>query len=276
MKIDETILAKLIYAARKRKGFTQSYVSKETSITQGTLSKIETGLCSVSAKHWFLLSKLLDIPSDAVWTGVIDRGVRPSRESEKNTFKLPKKYFTNAHSSVKEIIPILEYVAQDIGQEQVDNYLKQIGINEHYFYDLNNTINFSFAADLLSHFYLDSLDENLYEKIAKLAKNDKHHGIHANEYRKKNTALNLLKNYVDNSHFYQSAYKYKVTERGHDSLEFVMESQENGLEEVEDILIPFKKSYMEHLTRMDDNSSISLSVSKKDGLITFKAQSKLS
>ena len=32
MKIDETILAKLIYAARKRKGFTQSYVSKETSV----------------------------------------------------------------------------------------------------------------------------------------------------------------------------------------------------------------------------------------------------
>jgi transcriptional regulator with XRE-family HTH domain len=276
MKIDESRLAKLIYAARKRKGYTQSYISQQTGITQGTLSKIEAGVCSVSAKHWFLLSRLLEIPTEAVWSGLIDRGVKPSREIDKNTFKLPKKYFKNAHSSVKEIIPILEFVILEKGKEQLEQYFKDNKINDNFFYDLNNTINFSFAVDLLNHFYPEQLNEDLYRRIGGLAKNDEHHGVHASEYRKKNTGLNLLKNYIDNSHFYQSGYKYKVVDKGQNTLEFIMESLNKGLDEVEDVLIPFKKAYIEQLTKMDDNSSIELSVSKSEGLFTFKAQTKLS
>lgn len=276
MKIDESRLAKLIFAARKRKGYTQSLISKETGITQGTLSKIEAGVCSVSAKHWFLLSRLLDIPTESVWSGLIDRGVKPGREVEKNTFKLPKKYYANAHSSVKEIIPILEFVIQEKGKDQLELYLNSLMMVDYFFYDLNNKINFSFAIDLLNHFYPDQMGDELYKRIGGLAKEDIHHGVHASEYRKKNTGLNLLKNYIDNSAFYQDAYKYKILDKGSDSLEFIMESANDSNNEIEDVLIPFKKAYLEQLTKMDDNSRLEISVSKKDSNYTFKAETKLS
>jgi transcriptional regulator with XRE-family HTH domain len=276
MKIDELRLAKLIFAARKRKGYTQSYISQETGITQGTLSKIEAGVCSVSAKHWFLLSRLLDIPTESVWSGLIDRGVKPGREVEKNTFKLPKKYFTNAHSSVKEIIPIMEFVIQEKGKDQLETYLKSLKMVDYFFYDLNNKINFNFAIDLLKHFYPDQLGDELYKRIGGLAKEELYHGVHASEYRKKNTGLNLLKNYIDNSAFYQDAYKYKILEKGSDSLEFIMESTNENNDEIEKVLIPFKKAYLEQLTKMDDDSQLDISVSKSESNYTFKAQTRLS
>ncbi|OUR97251.1 hypothetical protein A9Q84_13070 [Halobacteriovorax marinus] len=274
MKIDEQRLAKLIFASRKRKGYTQSFISKETGITQGTLSKIESGQCSVSAKHWFLLSKLLDIPSESVWSGLIDRGVKPTRENEKNTFKLPKHYFNHAHSSVKEIIPILEFVSKEKGAEQVRSYLNTIGIVDFFFFDLNNKINFSFATDLLKHFYPDQLGDELYRRIGGFAKVDEHHGVHAEDYKKKNTGINLLKSYIENSHFYQNAYKYKIVEKESHFIKFTMEASDiskNHSNEIEDILIPFKKAYLESFSKMDNESSLKISVEKSDELITFLA-----
>ena len=276
MKIDELRLAKLIFAARKRKGYTQSFISKETAITQGTLSKIEAGVCSVSAKHWFMLSKLLDIPTESVWSGLIDRGVKPGREVEKNTFKLPKKYYADAHSSVKEIRPILEFVIQEKGKNQLDLYLKSLKIVDYFFYDLNNKINFNFAIDLLKNFYPNDMGDELYKRIGGLAKEEIYHGVHASEYKKKNTGLNLLKNYIDNSAFYQDAYKYKILDKGADTLEFIMESNNVGNDEIEKVLIPYKRACLEELTKMDDNSHLEISVSKSESNYTFKAQTRLS
>ncbi|WP_164848278.1 helix-turn-helix domain-containing protein [Halobacteriovorax sp. HLS] len=276
MKIDEIRLSKLIFTARKRKGFTQAYISKETGITQGTLSKIESGVCSVSAKHWFLLSKLLDIPSESVWSGLIDRGIKPARETEKNTYKLPKKYYQNAHSSVKEIISILEYVQRKEGVLKFEAYLAGLGIPEYFFYDLNNKINFLFAVDLLNHFYPGKVDEKLYEEIAELSKEEVFHGVHSIEYKKKNTALNLLKAYIDNASYYQDGYKYKIVKRNNESIEFVLESTSAENDQFEDILIPFKKAYLKSLTKMDDNSSLNFTVSKQDSTYTFKATTVLS
>ena len=276
MKIDEVRLSKLIFTARKRKGYTQAFISKETGITQGTLSKIESGVCSVSAKHWFLLSRLLDIPADSVWSGLIDRGIKPAREVEKNTYKLPKKYYQNAHSSVKEIISILEYVQRKEGVLKFEAYLASLGIPEYFFYDLNNKINFLFAVDLLNHFYPNQVDEKLYSEIALLSKEDIFHGVHSVEYKKKNTALNLLRAYVENAAYYQDGYKYKIVNRDSDSLEFVMEATSNNDGEVEDILIPFKKAYLKNLTKMDDNSSLAFTVSKNNSNYTFKATTVLS
>jgi len=274
MKIDEQRLAKLIFAARKRKGFTQSLISKETGITQGTLSKIESGQCSVSAKHWFLLSKLLDIPSDSVWSGFIDRGVKPESVSKKNTFKLPKGYYNNAHSSVKEIIPILDFVSREKGLDLVNSYLVEIGVVDFFFFDLNNKINFSFATDLLKHFYPDELGDELYRRIGGLAKVDEHHGVHAEDYKKKSTAIILLKNFIENSPFYQNAYKYKIVEKDSHTLKFTMETSNISADQhdkIEDIFIPFKKAYLEGLTKMEDESELSISVEKSDQLVTFLA-----
>ena len=98
---------------------------KKTGITQGTLSKIESAVCSVSAKHWVLLSELLQIPTESVWTGFIDRGIKPKTETVKNAFKLPKSYFDNAFSSMKEIIPIISFIESEKGKEKVAIYFKQ-------------------------------------------------------------------------------------------------------------------------------------------------------
>ncbi len=276
MRIDELRLSKIIMCARKRKGITQSEVSSITGITQGTLSKIESFQCSASAKHWFLLSKVLDIPSDSVWTGFIDRGIKPTFETQKNVFKLPKRYFNHAYSSVKEIIPIIKYICEKQGQDQFDLFLQRIKVSDLIFVDLNNKINFLFICDLLNHFYGDQLSDDLFKDISKHSKVEEFHGVHYGEYQKKNTSLNLLKIFLENAPFYQDAYKYKITEKSNQSIQFEMEPNEFAMEnilKVQNILIPFKKAYLEDFSRIDDRTKLELTLdrSSSNGGVKFTA-----
>lgn len=263
LEIDENRLSKIILSARKRLNITQSEVSAQTGITQGTLSKIESFQCSVSAKNWFLLSKLLDIPSDSIWTGFIDRGIKPSVKTQKNVFKLPKRYFNNAFSSVKEIIPTIQYICEKFGTDQYNMFLKKVKVSELIFIDLNNKINFLFLCDLLEHFYGENLNTDTYYEIVKLSKVRQYHGVHSNQYKKKSSSIGLLKAFLDNASYYQDAYSYKILEKSSKSLSFEMtplDTAKENIEETKDIYIPFKKSFIESFSKFNDSENIQLTL----------------
>ena len=276
MKIDELRLSKILLCARKRKGLTQTQVSSMTGITQGTLSKVESYQCSVSAKHWFLLSRILDIPSDSVWSGYIDRGIRPCNETEKNVFKLPKKYLKNSHSSVKEIIPILQYIREKFGEEQLKEALNQLKVTDLFFVDLNNKINFLFACDLLKSFYGENLSEQLFKEIAKYSKDANLQGTHSREFQKKNNSLSLLRVYLESAPYRQDAYSYNITEKTSEFIKFELVPNKDAFattQKVKSIFIPFKKAYIEALCSIENKSSIRLVLSEGlgDGVLRFRA-----
>ncbi|GEM_PF-4108167 len=256
MKIDEFRLSKIILSARKRMNLTQNEVSKTTGITQGTLSKIESYQCSVSAKHWFLLSKLLDIPSTSVWTGYIDRGIRPSTPSTKNVFKQPKKYFNHSYSSTKEIAPIIKFICEKIGKERLDQYLAKLKMTDLIFIDLNNKISFQLAYDLLKEVFSEGITQDDFKKIAQYSKDLNLHGAQAEVYKKKKSSIALLKSFLENSPFYQEAYKYNILSKTDNNMTFELEPLQATLPEfnkVKDILIPYTKAYLESFISNNSN-----------------------
>ncbi|WP_372655653.1 helix-turn-helix domain-containing protein [Halobacteriovorax sp.] len=277
MKIDEFRLSKIILSARKRMNLTQNEVSKRTGITQGTLSKIESFHCSVSAKHWFLLSKLLDIPSSSVWTGYIDRGIKPTSPSTKNVFKLPKKYFNNSYSSIKEIAPIIKFALEKIGKERFDQHLAKLKMSDLIFFDLNNKINYLFAYDLLNEVLKDGITESDFKQIAKFSADLELHGVQAEQYQKKNkSSLSLLKLYLDNAAYYQDGYKYNVLKKTENEVTFELEPIESAREyfnNIKDILVPYNKACIESLLSNCKKEKVQVEVKEDtgNGLIQFTA-----
>lgn len=278
MKIDEFRLSKIILSARKRMNLTQNEVSSRTGITQGTLSKIESYQCSVSAKHWFLLSKLLDIPSTSVWTGHIDRGIKPCSVSTKNVFKLPKRYLNQAYSSIKEIAPILKYICEKMGKEEFDQYLSKLKMSDLIFFDLNNKINFLFIYDLLTHLNTDGISDEEFKRIAQYSKSSELHGVHADLYKKKKSGLPLLKLYLDNAPFYQDAFKFNILEKTDNFMNIELAPHEHALDnfnKVKDVLIPYYKAFIESFASIPDKEKVSVEIIKNtsNGLIQFIARS---
>jgi transcriptional regulator with XRE-family HTH domain len=279
--IDEERLAHIIYSARKRKGITQAEIARTTGITQGTLSKIESAVCSVSAKHWFLLSDLLEIPTSSVWSGYIDRGIKPRFETVKNSFKLPKTYYENAFSTVKEITPFLIYIERAFGKEKLEAYFKEKKLNKYFFVDLNNKINFLFASDLLLGFYSpEEINVSLFEKIAAIAQEPVYHGVHKEVYEKKNTAMSRLKALIENIAFYQTAYRFKVISKTATEIRFQISrfriSDHNSATEllkIEQFQTPFREKYIEAFCTTDNQSSLKITLEKKedDGTLHYKA-----
>jgi len=168
MKVDEYGLSRIILSARKKSGLTQSEVSKKTGITQGTLSKIESYQCSVSAKHWFLLSKLLDIPADSVWSGVIERKGRPRLQTSGNPFKLPKKYLSEASTSVREIAPIIKIICEKFGKAEFESFIRSQKVSDLFFIDYSNLINSQFVMDLMKRFYPQDIPEEVLTRLSAL------------------------------------------------------------------------------------------------------------
>ncbi|WP_044557385.1 helix-turn-helix domain-containing protein [Halobacteriovorax marinus] len=168
MKVDEYGLSRIILSARKKSGLTQSEVSKKTGITQGTLSKIESYQCSVSAKHWFLLSKLLDIPADSVWSGVIERKGRPRLQTTGNPFKLPKKYLNEANTSVREIAPIIKIICEKFGKAEFESFIRSQKVSDLFFIDYSNLINSQFVMDLMKRFYPQDIPDDILTRLSAL------------------------------------------------------------------------------------------------------------
>lgn len=220
--VDEYRLAQMIQAARRKAGMTQTEVSKKTKITQGTLSKIEAHVCSVSAKHWFLLSELLNIPHHSAIAGILDRGDKVKKILRNNSFRLPARYTKAALGSVKEILPFVEVVKELKGKSKFEEFSKKVRVDELYFYDLTNPLSFLYIKDLLGFYQLEEQKDELFVQAGRKASDPWYHGFYGTElFKKTKKPLSFLKGLLELSPFYQQSDKYTVTFKDQNALHFL-------------------------------------------------------
>jgi len=172
----------LMKAARKFKKFNQSDVAEAIGCSQSALSKMEHNLLTPNAPQWFLFSRFTSIPPETLELGVIDRKTEVSLNNENVSigFKLPKRYRINKSQKVREVYPLLHYLQINY-PEDYKLFLVSANIDEEFYLDFDNLVNFQIIIDLINLFIkLDVKSLEQIEDVVKVGQNslywDNFHG----------------------------------------------------------------------------------------------------
>ncbi len=145
-------IARIMRAARKRKGLTQQVVAARLGISQGALSKIEHGLLIPSAPQWFDFCELTDIPPESLRLGYIDR-LLPlagpvSTSLDVSGFKLPRRFLEQAALRVRALQPLIRYFRQARGEDGFESFCRDRKIDPDYFTVYDHAIHVDLAFEL--------------------------------------------------------------------------------------------------------------------------------
>jgi transcriptional regulator with XRE-family HTH domain len=200
-------------AARKFKKFNQADVAQAIGCSQSALSKMEHNLLVPSAPQWFLFARFTSIPPETLETGVIDRHTKVKFNNDQVSlgFKIPKKYRHFRAEKVREIYPFLTYLEKKQNPPQNKEFMLATGLENEFFLDFDNLINFQLFADTIDFFI--KLGKNSREEIkgiARFGQNDvywNHYGI---EWKKLNNIPAVLNEYAAEQVFFQTDFQMKV------------------------------------------------------------------
>lgn len=203
----------LMKAARKFKKFNQADVAQAIGCSQSALSKMEHNLLVPSAPQWFLFARFTSIPPETLETGVIDRHTKVKFNNDQVSlgFKIPKKYRHFRAEKVREIYPFLTYLEKKQNPPQNKEFMLATGLENEFFLDFDNLINFQLFADTIDFFI--KLGKNSREEIkgiARFGQNDvywNHYGI---EWKKLNNIPAVLNEYAAEQVFFQTDFQMKV------------------------------------------------------------------
>lgn len=227
-------IKRMVKLLRFESGLDQINFSKLMGCTQGTLSKIESGILEISAIQYRHLSKVFNI-SELEW----DLGIRDSGEKIgkvtfldpklASRFRIPIRYSFNCANSARFCIPLINYFKEEFGEDALLDFLISKGFNRKsllYFYDYNHLINLNFILDLAKQIKAnkDFSNETL-EEITSICSEPFAHGVLANEYTHKNGKA-LLKKLVRHMPAYDKNLIFELEEKG-EVLELVVKPREH-------------------------------------------------
>jgi transcriptional regulator with XRE-family HTH domain len=203
----------LMKAARKFKKFNQADVAQAIGCSQSALSKMEHNLLVPSAPQWFLFARFTSIPPETLETGVIDRHskVKFNNDQVSLGFKIPKKYRHFRAEKVREIYPFLVYLEKKITPPQNKEFMLATGLENEFFLDFDNLINFQLFADTIDYFIKQGRTSREEIKgIVRFGQNDvywNHYGI---EWKKLNNIPAVLNEFAAEQVFFQTDFQMKV------------------------------------------------------------------
>jgi transcriptional regulator with XRE-family HTH domain len=203
----------LMKAARKFKKLNQADVAQAIGCSQSALSKMEHNLLVPSAPQWFLFARFTSIPPETLETGIIDRHskVKFNNDQVSLGFKIPKKYRHFRAEKVREIYPFLHFLEKKITPPLHKEFAQGTGLENEFFLDFDNLINFQLFLDAISYFInlgKDSLSD--VKGIVNFGQNDiywNHYGI---EWKKLDSIPAVLNEYALEQMFFQTDFQLKV------------------------------------------------------------------
>jgi len=208
------VTSDILISARKMKGMTQNDVSKTMGIAQSTLSRIEAKKLVPSIFLWLDISKMLDIPGDAIVEEAIDKETDAEVASGKNEngYSLLLKYSTLKCLKVRYLRPILLYIKDTLGETNFEDFCDYLNINRSFFANLDNQVNLLFLEDILKYLEVIGLkvNQDLIKEVVKNLQESKGHGRIFSNYKKAVGQHNLIKKYVASTSKYQDIFNYKI------------------------------------------------------------------
>lgn len=250
--------SRLIRAARKRKGLTQSEVASILGSSQANVSKLENAMLIPSAVEWFEFCSATGISPEAIRTGYIDRSSETELRSGRTEggFQLPSHYAHERGSKVRAMVPLLGYYREKRGEKALEDFFERIKIDSDLFVDLDNQVNLNFCLDLARDLIsTGNLKKQDFAALTQSVRRPETHGRMQAVYADKVSQWNLLSLLIKNSRHYEINFKYELEEDGHGHT-FLLVKPAEHLKEIKyrsddtlgDFLCQYKKHYFESFT----------------------------
>lgn len=160
MEINSQSIAVLFRAIRKFNGLYQADFAKILGVTQGTISKIESGLLGPELILWFKLLKVFKIKDPYCFTY---KGLEFSSEVIQGLATTPSRLAPgfvfdekNCITTVRKIRPIFDYLFAN-NQKLLNKFLEKNSIAIELFYILNHPLN-----DEIVNLLFDFLDSHKF------------------------------------------------------------------------------------------------------------------
>jgi len=221
----ESIIAKktarIMRAARKRRGLTQSEIAKLLQTSQANISKLENAMLIPSAPECFEFCDVMKIPAESLRTGTLDARLQATVRSEPHEggFRLPKRYIDSRGTSVRAVMPLLTRAEKTLGDQRLNAALESMGLDPDVTVELSNVLNANFCMDLarllikegaIENGDLTSLDPHYIQPIC--------HGSLHQDYAGLQVPEELMKKWYSNIPFYCSNFEYRMEEQTADNM----------------------------------------------------------
>jgi transcriptional regulator with XRE-family HTH domain len=220
---DRQRVARVIRAARKLAGKTQSGVASHVGITQANFSKIESGLHLPTVDVWYGLCDHLGItnPDDAYKDGFIDHCSFsvPKDNYPDARFKLPAKYERHRGSKVRVARIMVDHLKKIYGEEGIEQYARSVGADPDFLTVLDYQVSVQFALDLAQIMIQKGvLLPSHLPSVAAAVTTPSVQGALIKQYGSCKSQAELLKKLIEQITAYEVNFEYRVEEETKDYL----------------------------------------------------------
>lgn len=208
-------MASVVRAARKRAGMTQKEIARLLGLSQGKISKIETGLLSMEAFQWIEFCEALRIPPNSILKGFIDipGSILVSNIDKIGKYRIPKRYSQYAGSTARVARPFMDFFSTLTSPARLHEFLRYRDIDPDYFVQLDNPINMRFTMDLLRELSQQSLiTMTAIDRMANIFVKATIHSPFEKNYTVTNP-IDRIESLINNLPYYEQNHEYLLLSR---------------------------------------------------------------
>ncbi len=246
-------LPSLIRSVRKNLGLSQTEVAQVIGIDQSAYSRIEKGSQKLLIEQWFLFCELTQISPDCVMLGYVDY-LRPlgTLETYLNKKMLPQKYLTHGGTSLRKVLPLVDYFHKKVGEKKWNDYLNSHGLSSDFFNFIDHEMNLNFEVDLTKELIQHhGLNRQSLDQALDLVWMPKFHGQLGYQYLSITDPLERVRSLVSNQRFYETAFQFETLHISAKKLEVAL-ARDSSFEQFDyrsdsilgDFLCQYRKKYL--------------------------------
>jgi transcriptional regulator with XRE-family HTH domain len=197
----QIITGEIVETARKDAGMTQGELADASGVIQSTISRIEQGVLAPTLFHWLQISKILNIPEEALNIGYLDRNSTTKINSgiKEGGYTLPKAYGDLKCIKVRNYLPLFNYIRDEFGEETLKAIFADLKMKSTFFLNLDNQVNLNFPDDFLNTLgKYQKVDGRTLGRTLKYVASPDSHGVLARLFRNASDQLDLMDRYLKN------------------------------------------------------------------------------
>ena len=198
---------------RKVAGVSQVNLGKHLNLHQAAVSRIESGTQNLTPFELFQFGKLFGVGVDSLLSGQVNVWAVAEKFGRKPP--LPAPYLSDAHTKMREVLPLFRYISADYGKDKLQKLLSSLSLEEMTNGAPDQAVGALAWIDLLSQSVTNGyLSDSRLESYMVHARSREVHGVLSEVYESHKDPLRLVESFILNATFYEHNFEYLLEEAG--------------------------------------------------------------